>query len=440
MATNIGGVQLGELVLGAGAVDNPNPPIFAYPDPVHLAISPQDLTLSSDNIGFPLLPPVTLVTPRTPQAFGKITGTPLLTGVTVNPLTPQAFGNITALPSPFNLTVTPWQVTAFANITAFPQIAGMTVTPLTPQAFGDITGYPQLTGITVIPRQVTATGQIIAQPLLVNIPVTPQPFNPFSGGASITAGVQVLEVVPLSPEAHGDAVAVITVAEPDKATIELEIWQVESTGDDYYLWLLDQWGPLMLFSIYETNPELNRFPVYLVSDVGGDPVEGAVVRPRLSVNGMPTFEAANLLTEIPGEPGSYYLQLTPEELAQIGTIRVIIDEPGMRKFDGVASIVGWDTSPTTSEGAVPVDQDFGGEDNLQFVDENAVPIVGAEIVVYLLEDYLEGRRVNAYVKGRSKTDVHGRWIKPVMLFPADYRVVFSDRARHRTTTADIAVS
>lgn len=90
-------------------------------------------------------------------------------------------------------------------------------------------------------------------------------------------------------------------------------------------------------------------------------------------------------------------------------------------------------------GATPVDHDFGGTDELRYVDPSGASIPGAVIQVYTREDYDAGRRSNAFVAGRTDTGTDGRWLQPVMLTPGDYVVILYRQGLFGPTRVDITV-
>lgn len=75
-------------------------------------------------------------------------------------------------------------------------------------------------------------------------------------------------------------------------------------------------------------------------------------------------------------------------------------------------------------GVVFVDHDYGGIDNLAYKTAGLIGIDNADITVYLKSDYDAGNRDSEYVKGRTFTDVNGRWLRAIMLDPETYTAIY----------------
>lgn len=95
---------------------------------------------------------------------------------------------------------------------------------------------------------------------------------------------------------------------------------------------------------------------------------------------------------------------------------------------------------TVGNGSVEVDHDYGGTDELRLVDSGGLGVDGAKIRAYLKTDWDANRRGDAYVKGRSETDVNGRWLTPIWLDPATYTLAFSITGNNYSETTEVPVT
>lgn len=87
-----------------------------------------------------------------------------------------------------------------------------------------------------------------------------------------------------------------------------------------------------------------------------------------------------------------------------------------------------------------VNHNWGGTDALAYKNQLGVSVNGASITAYLKSDYDSGRISDLYVKGRSVTDVNGRWVYPISLEPATYALVFNKPGEYGPDRIDIIVS
>lgn len=96
-------------------------------------------------------------------------------------------------------------------------------------------------------------------------------------------------------------------------------------------------------------------------------------------------------------------------------------------------------SELVGDGAVQVDHNYGGADNLAYQESGGRGIVGADIRVFLKSDYDAGRRANGYVVARTGTTTGGRWAAPLMLDHGAYVLVCYAAGRFGPDTAEITV-
>jgi hypothetical protein len=89
-----------------------------------------------------------------------------------------------------------------------------------------------------------------------------------------------------------------------------------------------------------------------------------------------------------------------------------------------------DNTPLTADavygtGSIVVDHNYGGTDNLIVLDNLGAGVQDADIVAYLQIDYEAGQRGNSFVRGRTTTNVSGRWRSPMYLDAETYSLVIS---------------
>jgi len=94
---------------------------------------------------------------------------------------------------------------------------------------------------------------------------------------------------------------------------------------------------------------------------------------------------------------------------------------------------------TAGEDAVLVDHDYGGADNLAYVDADGNAIVGATIKAFLKEDHLAGRTSEAYTQDSTTTTANGRWLRSFLLNPGEYRLVYEKKGVVGPDVVDITV-
>lgn len=91
-------------------------------------------------------------------------------------------------------------------------------------------------------------------------------------------------------------------------------------------------------------------------------------------------------------------------------------------------------------GAVPVDHDYGGTDELAVQTPDGVGIAGVSVIVYYAADYDASRRSAAYVIATGKTTVGGRWVAPILINPGDYVLVMEKSPGFRAQAKRLTVS
>lgn len=74
---------------------------------------------------------------------------------------------------------------------------------------------------------------------------------------------------------------------------------------------------------------------------------------------------------------------------------------------------------------VLVGTDYGGADNLRYIDRHGTGIPDGEVRAYLKTDYDSGNLGASYIKSSSRTDINGRLSAPLVLSPNYwYKIVY----------------
>jgi hypothetical protein len=128
--------------------------------------------------------------------------------------------------------------------------------------------------------------------------------------------------------------------------------------------------------------------------------------------------------------------VNPQEFETEGEVKEALTELGYteERADNLDALVG------TGSGAVLVDHDYGGDDELAYLDQHGVGIVGGTIKAFLTADYDAGDRDSAHVRGQTTTDPMGRWLNPIALDPGDYTLIFYKPGYFNPTVEEITVA
>ncbi|KPK67831.1 MAG: hypothetical protein AMJ84_12250 [Acidithiobacillales bacterium SM23_46] len=92
------------------------------------------------------------------------------------------------------------------------------------------------------------------------------------------------------------------------------------------------------------------------------------------------------------------------------------------------------------QGAIRVDHNHGGADNLAYKTAGNIGIDNATVYAYLKTDYDAGNTAIAYVKAKTTTDVNGRWATPMMLDAGTYILYYFKQNAYGPDTQQITVS
>ncbi|MBI5075629.1 MAG: hypothetical protein HZB62_10765 [Nitrospirae bacterium] len=91
-------------------------------------------------------------------------------------------------------------------------------------------------------------------------------------------------------------------------------------------------------------------------------------------------------------------------------------------------------------GDTAVNHNTGSADNLRYTTALGAGISGATIKAYLKTDYDAGSRTDAYVKGRTTTDVNGRWNNDLYLDAGyTYTVLFYKSGAYGPDTKEVTL-
>ena len=99
-----------------------------------------------------------------------------------------------------------------------------------------------------------------------------------------------------------------------------------------------------------------------------------------------------------------------------------------------------DAIPTVGDGAIQVNHDTGGADNLAYKTAAGAGIDNATVRAFLKSDYDAGNRSAAYVKGLTETTVDGEWLRDMWLDAATYTFVFEKQGIYGPDTVEATIS
>lgn len=94
----------------------------------------------------------------------------------------------------------------------------------------------------------------------------------------------------------------------------------------------------------------------------------------------------------------------------------------------------------TGDGSVPVDEDYGGTDELAYETAGGAGVADATILVYLTDDYDNGDRGDEFIVAKTTTISGGRWAFALNLDPGDYTLIYYRTGAYGPDRKDITVS
>lgn len=150
-----------------------------------------------------------------------------------------------------------------------------------------------------------------------------------------------------------------------------------------------------------------------------------------------------VLTEAPPASGSYGLLLTTTTWLDGNYSTDLYDHtvdpasPVSLSTNLITYVDGGAQAPTGSE-VTRIDHNFGGVDNLQYVDDAGDPIEDADVYAFTQAAWdASAATIQAIDVTKTKTD--GRWVDPFFLVPGSYTIVFKKPNFYGPNTKDIIV-
>lgn len=101
--------------------------------------------------------------------------------------------------------------------------------------------------------------------------------------------------------------------------------------------------------------------------------------------------------------------------------------------------VAW-ISGASGSGAIVVDHNTGGADNLAYKTAGSIGIDNASVYAYLKTDYDGGNYGSAYIKASTTTDVNGQWVSQMNLDAETYTFYFFKQGFYGPDTVEQAVN
>jgi hypothetical protein len=94
---------------------------------------------------------------------------------------------------------------------------------------------------------------------------------------------------------------------------------------------------------------------------------------------------------------------------------------------------------TVGSGAIAVDHNYGGAEQLAFQTADHRGIENATVQAFLAVDWNAGRRTANYVQGATTTISQGHWLSPIMLDPGSYVLLYFREGVYKPSTRTITV-
>lgn len=134
------------------------------------------------------------------------------------------------------------------------------------------------------------------------------------------------------------------------------------------------------------------------------------------------------------------LSMTPDDIAAIAAQIPnpwAIEIPGVYGAGTAGYILG---NYSQGNGNTAVNHNTGSTDNLRYTTAPGAGISGAVVKVFLKTDYDAGHRTDAFVKGRTITDVNGRWLNDLHLDAGyTYTVLFYKSGSYGPDTKEVTL-
>lgn len=179
---------------------------------------------------------------------------------------------------------------------------------------------------------------------------------------------------------------------------------------------------------------------------------GDAVNPLSGVGGTYTVRVYvnNVLispdSQVPVNPGLLAAMVVSRPVPLMGDDVISIRAVGLPQDVAVNTVTTLlDMTPAQAQdlvgsGAVVVDHNYGGVDNLTVRTPDGAGVGGATVLAYLAADYAAGNRTPPFVKGSATTDSLGHWSCPLMLDPGSYTLLVYKQGAVQSQTVNLAVN
>lgn len=98
------------------------------------------------------------------------------------------------------------------------------------------------------------------------------------------------------------------------------------------------------------------------------------------------------------------------------------------------------TASIFGDGSISVGTDYGSTDNLRYQTSGAVDVDNAVVRAYLKSDWDGGNFGEQFVKGRTITNVAGKFVAPLMLDAETYILMYEKQNEYGPNTVELTVS
>jgi hypothetical protein len=98
------------------------------------------------------------------------------------------------------------------------------------------------------------------------------------------------------------------------------------------------------------------------------------------------------------------------------------------------------SAEVSGSGTVVIDHNYGGVDNLTYQNTEGEGIAGATIKAYLKSSYDAGNTGNSFVLASTTTDDVGRWVRPMVLDPGTYTLIYYKAGYYLPSNVTVVVS
>jgi hypothetical protein len=179
-----------------------------------------------------------------------------------------------------------------------------------------------------------------------------------------------------------------------------------------------------------------------LGDAAGPIAGDAPYTLTIYINGVPVSPSASVQVAAGVIRTVMISKALPLELGDVLSLRVLGagTDVNVNAIISIRDITPLRAAEFLGSGSVLVDHNYGGPDALAYKAANGMGVNDADIYVYLKADYDAGRRGSDYVLARTKTDVSGRWIQPVMLDHETYTLICFKQGYYGPDRMDVVVA